>query len=240
VVLQKAGLVNLINTSRISPGTALVVGIIASLSTCMAVVGGLVLSMSATYSKEGDKTKPQVLFHVGRILSFVIFGGIIGAIGSTFTLNVSANFGVSLLIGLIMLILGINLLDVFHWSRRLQPTMPRFLSNHAFNVTKINHTLTPFLIGVATFFMPCGFTQAMQIYTLSTGSFMSGAMTMLFFALGTLPILALISFSSFSVSKSPKAGIFFKTAGLVVIMFALFNIINSMAAIGLIAPVFNF
>ena len=240
VVLQKAGLVNLINTSRISPGTALVVGIIASLSTCMAVVGGLVLSMSATYSKEGDKTKPQVLFHVGRILSFVIFGGIIGAIGSTFTLNASANFGVSLLIGLIMLILGINLLDVFHWSRRLQPTMPRFLSNHAFNVTKINHTLTPFLIGVATFFMPCGFTQAMQIYTLSTGSFMSGAMTMLFFALGTLPILALISFSSFSVSKSPKAGIFFKTAGLVVIMFALFNIINSMAAIGLIAPVFNF
>jgi len=160
--------------------------------------------------------------------------------GSAFTLNASANFSVSLLIGLIMLILGINLLDVFHWSRRLQPTMPRFLSNHAFNVTKINHTLTPFLIGVATFFMPCGFTQTMQIYTLSTGSFMSGAMTMLFFALGTLPILVLISFSSFSVNKSPQAGIFFKTAGLVVIMFALFNIINSMATIGLIAPVFNF
>jgi sulfite exporter TauE/SafE/copper chaperone CopZ len=240
ILLQKAGLVNLIGTGKVSLGTAFVVGVIASLSTCMAVVGGLVLSMSATFSKEGDKIRPQILFHVGRIVSFIVFGGIIGAIGSAFTLDASANFVISLLIGLIMLILGINLLDVFHWSKRLQPTMPRFLSSHAFNITKINHTLTPFLIGVSTFFLPCGFTQAMQIFTLSTGSFVSGAMTMLVFALGTFPILALVSFSSFSVNTSSKAGVFFKTAGLIVIMFAIFNIINSLAAIGLISPVFNF
>ena len=34
----------------------------------------------------------------------------------------------------------------------------------------------------------------------------------------TLPVLALISCSSFSIQKSSKAGIFFKTAGLIVIM----------------------
>jgi len=63
---------------------------------------------------------------------------------------------------------------------------------------------------------------------------------MLSFALGTLPVLALLSFSSFSIQKSAKSGIFFKTAGLVVIMFALFNLINSLVVIGLISPVFNF
>jgi sulfite exporter TauE/SafE len=62
----------------------------------------------------------------------------------------------------------------------------------------------------------------------------------LFFALGTLPVLALISFSSFSIQDSSKSGIFFKSAGLVVIMFALFNIINSLVAAGYIAPIFNF
>jgi sulfite exporter TauE/SafE len=80
----------------------------------------------------------------------------------------------------------------------------------------------------------------MQIYTLTTGSFVEGGLTMLAFVLGTLPVLALISFSSFSIQKSSKAGIFFKTAGLVVILFALFNLINSLVVIGILPPVFNF
>jgi len=80
----------------------------------------------------------------------------------------------------------------------------------------------------------------MQLYTLTTGGFLQGGLTMFAFAFGTLPILALISFSSFSIQKSSKAGVFFKTAGLIVIMFALFNLINSLVVIGIIPPVFNF
>jgi sulfite exporter TauE/SafE len=67
-----------------------------------------------------------------------------------------------------------------------------------------------------------------------------GGLTMLSFALGTLPILALVSFSSFSIQNSSKAGIFFKSAGLIVIMFALFNLINGLVAAGIIHPVFSF
>ena len=63
---------------------------------------------------------------------------------------------------------------------------------------------------------------------------------MLSFALGTFPLLALVSFSSFSIKDSSKAGIFFKSAGLVVIMFAIFNIINSLVVVGIINPIFNF
>ena len=240
LLLQKLGLVNLVGGKGVTYGTAFTVGIIASLSTCMAVVGGLVLSMSATFAKEGDKVRPQILFHVGRIVSFFILGGVIGSIGSAFTLNVEATFVLGLIIGIVMLILGINLLDVFHWPKRLQPSMPKFLSKHALGVSKLNHSLTPLLVGVATFFLPCGFTQSMQLYSLTTGTFLKGGLTMLSFALGTLPVLALVSFSSFSIQNSSKAGVFFKTAGLIVIMFALFNILNSLVAIGFIQPLFNF
>ncbi|HEY4509304.1 MAG TPA: sulfite exporter TauE/SafE family protein [Candidatus Paceibacterota bacterium] len=240
VVLQKIGLVNLVGTNSVSYGTAFVIGIIASLSTCMAVVGGLLLSMSATFAREGDKVKPQILFHVGRIISFFILGGVIGALGSAFTLNTSATFILGIIIGLVMLVLGINLLDTFHWAKKFQPSMPKFIAKYAHGVSKLNHALTPFLVGIATFFLPCGFTQSMQLYTLTTGSFIKGGLTMLAFALGTLPILALISFSSFSIKNSSKAGIFFKTAGLVVIMFAIFNILNSLVIVGVIPPLFNF
>ena len=244
VLLQKLGIVNWVNAGNVTYSTAFVIGIIASLSTCMAVVGGLVLSMSATFAKEAtclsDRLKPQLMFHAGRVVSFFVLGGVIGAIGAAFTLNTSATFILGLIIGIVMLILGINLLDTFHWAKKLQPSMPKFIAKHAHGVSKFNHTLTPLLVGIATFFLPCGFTQSMQLYTLSTGNFLQGGLTMLAFALGTLPVLALISFSSFNVQKSSKARIFFKTAGLIVIMFALFNLINSLAVIGVIPPIFNF
>lgn len=240
LLLQKTGVVNLVDASKMNYGTAFLIGLIASVSTCMAVVGGLILSMSANFAKSGDKVKPQLLFHAGRIASFFILGGVIGAIGSAFALNSSSTFALSLVIGLVMLVLGINLLEVFHFTKKLQPAMPKFISRHVLGISKFNHRFTPVLVGIATFFLPCGFTQSMQIYTLSTGNFWSGGLTMLAFALGTLPVLALISFSSFSIQNSSKSGIFFKTAGLIVILFALFNLINSLVVMGWISPVFNF
>lgn len=240
ILLQKMGIVNLVGGGTVTYGTAFVVGVVASLSTCMAVVGGLLLSMSATFAKEGDRIRPQLMFHTGRIVSFFILGGVIGMFGSVFTLSTTATFILSVLIGIVMLILGINLLDLFHFTRKLQPAMPKFIARHAHGVSQFTHTFTPFLVGVATFFLPCGFTQSMQLYTLSTGSFLAGGLTMLAFALGTLPVLALISFSSFSIQNNSKSGVFFKSAGLIVIMFALFNIINSLVVIGLISPIFNF
>lgn len=240
ILLQKAGVVNMFDTSGVSYGTAFLIGVIASVSTCMAVVGGLLLSMSATFAKGGSTRTPQVLFHTGRLIAFFVLGGVIGAIGTAFTLSTVATFVLGILIGVVMLLLGINLLDVFHGAKRFSLSLPKVISRHALDVTKFNHTFTPFLVGIATFFLPCGFTQSMQLYTLSSGSFMNGALTMFTFALGTLPVLALLSVTSVSIGKSRYAGAFFKTAGLIVIAFALMNIINSFVIMGIIAPVFNF
>ncbi len=240
IILQKLGIVNLVTTSNVSYGTVFLIGIIASVSTCMAVVGGLVLSMSANFAKEGDKVRPQVFFHIGRLVSFLVLGGVIGALGSAFQLSVTATFILSLSIAIILLILGVNLLDVFPWTKKLQPTLPRFIGNHVHGLKQINHTLTPLLIGTATFFLPCGFTQSMQIYALSTGSVSTGALTMFVYALGTLPVLAMLSFGSLAIHTKTRSSIFFKTAGLVVIFFGLFNLTNSLVVAGIIRPFFSF
>lgn len=240
ILLQKLGIVNLINASKVSYGTAFIVGLIASVSTCMAVVGGLVLSMSANFAREGEKTRPQVLFHIGRLVSFFILGGVIGALGSTFQLGTGGTFILSLIVALVLLILGINLLDVFPWAKKLQPTIPNFIGKRIHGLKNVSHTLTPLLVGVATFFLPCGFTQSMQIYTLTTGSFLTGSLIMFSFALGTLPVLSLLSFSSLGIHKKAQSGIFFKTAGLIVIFFGIFNLINALVGIGIIPPIFNF
>jgi len=240
VILQKLGIVNLITTGEVNYGTAFLIGLIASVSTCAAVVGSLVLAVSANFAKENDQVRPQIFFHIGRLVSFFILGGVIGAVGSAFELGMTGAFLLSFIVALVMLVLGINLLDVFPWVRKLQPTLPKFLSSHLLEVKKINHTLTPVLLGIVTFFLPCGFTQSMQLYALSTGNFITGAMIMFIFALGTLPVLALLSFTSLGIHDKVKSGIFFKTAGLIVIFFAIFNLINSFVVIGLLPPIFNF
>nr|MBP7134285.1 sulfite exporter TauE/SafE family protein [Patescibacteria group bacterium] len=240
IFLQKLGIVNLVNTSNVGYETAFVVGLIASVSTCMAVVGGIVLSLSASFAKEGDKVRPQALFHVGRLVSFFLLGGAIGSLGSVFQIGSTGMLVLGLLVAFVLLVLGVNLLDVFHWTKRLQPTLPKGLGVRVRGLKNVNHTLTPLLVGIVTFFLPCGFTQSMQLYTLTTGSFWKGGLTMLAFALGTLPVLALLSFSSLGIHKKVQSGIFFKTAGLIVIFFAVFNLINTLAAAGVIDPLFNF
>lgn len=239
ILLQKLGIVNLIGGGEVSYPTAFLIGVVASLSTCMAIVGGLVLSMSASFAKEGDKIRPQVMFHVGRLVSFFVLGGAIGVLGSVFRLGGTGTLILGIFIALVMFILGINLLDVFPWAKKLQPTTPRFLSKRLLQVKSVHHTLTPVLVGVITFFLPCGFTQSMQIVSLSTGSFIGGAMTMFIFALGTLPALALLSFASLGIKNKAQSGVFFKTAGLIVIFFAAFNLMGTLVAAGILPPIFN-
>lgn len=238
VALQRLGLVNLI------PGeatfmTPFLVGVVASVSSCLAVVGGLVLTMSSAFAKSGGTVRPIATFHVARIAAFFVLGGMIGALGSAFRLGTTATLVVQVALAAVMLILGVNLLDVFSGAKKFQLSMPRFLSARIFATSKMTNALVPTFVGALTFFLPCGFTQSMQLYALSTGSFLSGGLTMLAFSIGTFPVLALVSFGSFSLEKSARKGIFLRAAGILVIAFAAFNLANALAATGIIPPIFN-
>src|SRR3989338_1119559 len=240
IVLQKLGVVNLVNTDNVGYGTAFAIGLIASVSTCMAVVGGLVLSLSSSFAKVGDRLRPPLFFHAGRLLAFFVLGGVIGALGAVFQLGSVGTLILGLAVALVLIVLGLNLLDVLPKAKFWQVVLPKGLSAKIHGLKNLNHRAVPFLAGVATFFLPCGFTQSMQIYTLSTGDFWTGGLTMLVFALGTLPVLALLSFGSVGIHKKARSGVFFKTAGLVVIFFGVINLINSLAAFGVIPPLLNF
>lgn len=234
-ILQKSGILNFGIGGSVTPITSFVIGLVASVSSCLAVVGGLVLSLSATVSQDKiSDTKPMFLFHGGRLLGFALLGGVLGAVGSA--IGISFTFGaiLGLIASLVMILLGLNLVGVFEKSTLTLPS-------GIFNLfRKAEHeTVTPLLIGVGTFFLPCGFTQSMQIAALSSGSFTSGMLIMLTFALGTLPMLVLLSFGSASFAHSKYAPLFFKSAGIVVIGLGVFALLAGLAGLGIIQPVFN-
>jgi hypothetical protein len=89
-------------------------------------------------------------------------------------------------------------------------------------MVKINN---PIILGALTFFLPCGFTQAMQIYALGTGNFIQGGLIMALFALGTAPgLLGIGGLSTLGGKK--KSSTFFVIAGIIVVAFGLFNLAN--------------
>jgi len=67
---------------------ALVVGVTAGFSTCMALVGGLILGLSARYAEKhqsatvSQRFRPHLFFNLGRIVTFFVLGGVVGLFGS--------------------------------------------------------------------------------------------------------------------------------------------------------------
>ncbi len=238
-LLQKLGLVNLVSSGGVTYGTAFVLGLIASVSTCLAVVGGLVLSISANAAKNNGHWQSQALFHAGRLGGFFILGGVIGMLGKVFQLGFTGTAILSIIVAGVMLALGLNLLDTFPEMQRFQPRLPKIFAHHATRAGMSSHSIAPLLAGIATFFLPCGFTQSMQVYTLTTGNYLTGGFTMLAFALGTLPVLALLSFGALEISHKPWKGTFFKATGLIVIALALFNLWNGLVTLGIAPPIYS-
>jgi len=234
-LLQKSGILNLGIGGQTTPVTSFIIGLIASVSSCLAIVGGLVLSLSAKVSQDNvSDTKTFILFHSGRLVSFAVLGGVLGAVGSAIGINFTFTAILGLLASIVMLLLGLNLVGVFAKNKIALPS-------GIFNFfRKIEHkNFTPLIIGFATFFLPCGFTQSMQVSALGSGSFMSGLLIMFAFALGTLPMLVLLSFGSASFAHGKHAPLFFKSAGIVVIGLGLFALLAGLAGLGIINPLFN-
>lgn len=234
-IVQKSGVLNFGLGGTVTPVTSFIIGLVASVSSCLAVVGGLVLSLSATVSQDKvSDVQPIMLFHGGRLISFAVLGGVLGAIGSAIGISFTLTAILGIIASLVMIVLGLNLVGVFQNNVLTLPSgFFRFFR-------KLEHkTIAPFLVGVGTFFLPCGFTQTMQVASLSSGSFTSGFFIMGAFALGTLPMLALLSFGSVSFAQSKHAPLFFKSAGVLVIGLGVFALLAGLAGLGIINPLFT-
>jgi len=225
----------------------LLVGLTAGLSTCMALVGGLVLGVSARFSEKhpnatpAEKFKPHIFFNLGRIFFFLIFGGIIGYFGSFLQLGPSSIGFLTILVGIVMLLLGLQTIAIFPKLEKIRFTLPKALYKLVgIDNQKENEysNKSSFILGGLTFFLPCGFTQAMQLYAISSGSPVTGALTMGVFALGTAPGLLGVGGLT-SVIKGAFAKPFFKFVGLMVIALSLFNISNGLNLTGLSLPTFG-
>jgi len=174
-------------------GMLLVIGLLTSVH-CIAMCGGINLSQSLAGSREQTDLPasrfslllPGVLYNGGRILSYTAVGIAVGALGSVITVSNLFRNIVLLIAGLLMVLMGINMLGLFPSLRRFIPGLPRFFTK---KIDRQKAGRGPLVIGILNGFMPCGPLQAMQLYALSTGSPIRGGVSMFLFCAGTVPLM---------------------------------------------------
>jgi len=238
--LNKLGFTKWVNVSESSSLPAFFLfGVLAGLSTCAALVGGLVLSMSKQWNEiyankntTIQKATPHLMFNAGRLVGYALLGGVLGLVGSKLQLSLGFSSVLVLGVSILMFFLALQMLGVKAFQK-FQISMPKFMTRFVANEKNFKGKYMPFIMGGLTFFLPCGFTITAQGLALISGSFLQGGLIMLAFALGTLPVLLSIGLSSSKLTNNKKLSErFLKTAGVVVLFFALFNANNQMNVLG--------
>jgi sulfite exporter TauE/SafE/copper chaperone CopZ len=224
-------------SGALSLGGVLIIGLVAGMSSCLAVTGGLLLALAAKHNEmhqaetAWQKFKPLLHFNMGRLASYFVLGGLVGVLGRSITLSTRTTGYLNIIIAVAMLYLALSILQIIpKGSFPIRP--PKRLSRRIAGLSESEHPAAPLALGALTFFLPCGFTQSLQLVALASGSFLSGALTMFIFALGTLPALLSISAVS-SAARGVSFRLFLRFAGTLVFFLALFNLNNGFALAGI-------
>lgn len=219
-----------------------VVGLVAAFSSCTAVVGGLIAAVSARHAtRHGSesikhKMRPHLLFNLGRVVGFAGFGALIGLLGSALQLSSTANGVLVVVVAVLMLALGVQLMELFPRAA-LSIRPPKWLAHRIHALAESDKPWVPLALGALTFFLPCGFTQSMQLYALSTGDPMQAAIVMVVFALGTAPALLGIGYVT-SAAKGSTLRQLTKAVGALVVALGISNVVNGATLLG-IMPTFG-
>lgn len=164
--------------SNITYGMLFVTGLLTSIH-CISMCGAI--NLIAIIDSKNRNFKRPILYNTGRVISYTIIGGFAGLLGSVLKINSAISGIIIVLAGLLMFIMSLNMLGIVDLRLKL-------------GIKIRTKSRNPFIIGLLNGLMPCGPLQAMQVYALSTGSFLTGALSMFLFSLGTVPLMLSIGF----------------------------------------------
>lgn len=240
-IFVKAIFGNAVDVTAKSPWYAFFVfGLVAGISSCAALVGGIVLSMSkqwnelhSTNDSFFEKLKPHIMFNTGRLISYAGFGFLLGLIGVELKFSLTFTAILVIAVSVLMIFLSLQMMGVKAF-KKFQLTLPRFISRHISNEQNFQGKYMPFLLGAFTFFLPCGFTLTVQSISLISGNPIKSAHMLFFFALGTLPTLLTIGMMSVKFGQNKKLSKMFSIiAGVLVLFFAFYNINSQLKVLGI-------
>ena len=202
------------------------VGLLTSVH-CIAMCGGLNLAQSMR-DETRRPLRSSTLYNLGRLTSYTLIGGALGLIGEKAAITLQVRGAIGLLAGLLMILMGGCMLGgfslpSFHLPKFVQKGLASLRSHGSFS------------IGLANGLMPCGPLQSMQLYAIASGSFLSGAMSMFFFCLGTIPLVLLFGTAA-GILKANWRRWMLQFGSALLVLIGLYTMQNNLALTGILLP----
>ncbi|MCW8905744.1 MAG: sulfite exporter TauE/SafE family protein [Sedimenticola sp.] len=214
--------------------SAFVVGLLGGVH-CIGMCGGIVSALTFGLPEErrtsfGAQLPFQLAYNLGRILSYVVAGAIMGGLGLLLAQLMPVQVAQQVLLavaGIFMILLGLYLAGWWMvlnrveqaggllW-RRIEPLGRRLLPVHS--------PLRALTIGLVWGWIPCGLVYTMLINAVSSGGALQGAGLMLAFGLGTLPNLLAIGLLAGAAAHLARSQTARRVAGLTVMAFGIYTL----------------
>jgi len=168
--------------------SAFTLGILGSLH-CMGMCGPLVMSMPFKKARDGKIILATINYHIGKALTYSLFGLLAGSIGQTFAFFKWQQI-LSILAGVVLLLITI----LPFLKNKIQLSKPiRDGFNRLFALAATQTELKYFLaFGFLNGLLPCGLVYTAIAGAAVTATPLNGMLFMLFFGLGTIPSLTSI------------------------------------------------
>lgn len=167
---------------------AISIGFLGS-AHCLGMCGPVLMAIN-----QGKQSwKNDILHHTGRISTYMLFGAIAGAMGSTFTVMgwqqwFSVAIGVIMISSVALMLIGRQLHSIENAISRLAIKFSGWVQTSGLGKNQIR-----FLAGVGNGILPCGLVYLAVAGAANTFTPWDGAVFMLLFGVGTIPALAAFS-----------------------------------------------
>ncbi len=206
-------------------GTIFVASLLGSLH-CVGMCGPFALMASSHNSPQsGLAWRATAIYSLGRLVTYAMVGLVFGSLGMA--LNRGTAFApwqqtATYVAGGLMILVGlVALARQLGWRLRLPSLAGRLqtILNRLFQVVRRQPPLRKaFLIGALTCLMPCGWLYAFAIVAAGTGNPLWGALVMIVFWSGTVPVMVTLALGLGKLGQSVQRRIPLAMACLVILV----------------------
>lgn len=172
--------------------SALLLGLLGG-GHCLGMCGGLMGALTMAIPEDCRQRRYMLLLacNVGRITSYGVAGALFGMFGWALAAT-PLLFGLRVLAALLLIAMGLYLADIWRGLTRIEAlgrAVWRRLQPYSRRLMPVTDWRRAFLLGAVWGWLPCGLVYSVLIWAASQGDPAHSAMLMVFFGLGTWPIL---------------------------------------------------
>ena len=177
-------------------GTAFMIGFAGSWH-CIGMCGPIALALPYPEQSKASVIGRVLLYNFGRILTYSLIGLLIGALGQALWIAGIQQY-IAIGLGLLLLVVALFSINLEYHITRLPFifSLNTFVKKQLAYWLRRNEWYTFFGIGLLNGLLPCGLVYLAIAGVLNSATIFTASLFMIFFGLGTLPMMLIAAFGS--------------------------------------------